>query len=215
MKILIGVPLAGTISDAAFLSLWQIAQRGYPIVQRGYARTDIHRNEFVRALLASDYTHLCYLDADHVHPPDVVERLAGWAEADEQRFRVVSGLNFRRGPPYDPMAFMRSADGLYHSIAEWPAGLFRVDVVGAGTLLVHRSVFEELAWPWWAYEYDDGHYPTEDIFFCNKCREHGIDIWVDGTLTSPHLILDAVDGDIFKAWLEANPDKIMPQEVTL
>lgn len=210
MKILIGVPLGEHIAELAFLSLWQVAQRGYPLIDAGRARTDVHRNEFAEALLATDYTHLCYLDADHVHPPDVVERLARWAKEDEQRFRVVAGLNFRRGAPFDPLAFMKGKDGMYHAVAEWPDGLFRVDVAGPGAMLVHRSVFEEIPWPWWAYEYTDGKHPTEDIYFCKKCGEHGIDIWVDGTLTSPHLITDAVNGDRFKAWVAANSDKVMP-----
>lgn len=211
MKILVGIPLGNNISDAAFLSFWQIAQRGYALIDRGYGRVDVHRNEFAKILLASDFTHLCVLDADHVHPPDVVERLARWGRADEDKFKIVAGLNFRRGEPYDPLAFMVDENNVYHAIAEWPDALFRVDMAAPCAMLIHRSVFEAMAWPYWKYEYRNDNYVTEDLHFCAQARAVGFDIWVDGTLTSPHLIMESIDGSRFRAWIAAHPEKLMPE----
>lgn len=213
MKILVGIPLERNLTDMAFLAFWQIARRGYQIVDEGYGRVDCHRNSFARAVLDSDCTHLCMLDSDHVHPPNIVERLARWAAADEERFKVVAGLNFRRGEPFEPLAFVRNGNGQYHPIAEWPAGLFKVDVAAPCAMLIHRSVFETIPEPWWAYEYKNGKSPSEDMYFCERCAEYGIEVWVDGDTTSPHLFNNVVTGDTFKSWLAAHQETIMPAEV--
>jgi hypothetical protein len=211
IRIVVGVPLERTVPDVAFLALWKVAQRGWPLFEIGYGRVDVNRNKMARKLLDSDYTHLMMLDLDQIHAPDIVERQARWVLDDPQR-QVISGLHFRRGEPFDPLMFLYGPDGQARSMLEWPQGLIEVHAVGHGSLLVQRSVFEQLAPPWWGYDYGqaaEGVYPTEDMYFCWLCREAGIALWCDTTTSSPHLINNVVTEEVFRSWIKAHPDKIL------
>lgn len=217
IRIALGIPLGHAVSDVPFLHLWEVARRGWPLIQsRPYGRVDVHRNEFARALLETDYTHLAMLDTDQVHPPDVIEHLARWMLA-EPKIRVVSGFHFRRGEPYDPLAFRYDPEKRgYLPPVHWGLGLAPFDAVGHGSTIIHRSVFEQLEWPYWAYSYSPesvGKYPSEDMYFSAKLRQAGIDIWVDTTQTSPHLTHWGIDERTFRDYLAAHPELVEVVEV--
>jgi hypothetical protein len=210
IRIVVGIPLGTTLSASVFACFWGIAQRGWPIFERGPGRTDVNRNLFAHWILETDYTHLMMLDTDHLHAPSIIERHAARVLEDPDR-RVISGMHFRRGEPFDPLAFVFGPDQQLHPLVEWPQGCIEVHALGHGSLLVHRSVFETIDPPWWGYEY--GHaaeqvYPTEDMYFCYLCRSAGIKLWVDTTISSPHLIENAVTEDVYRAWLSQHPEKI-------
>jgi hypothetical protein len=201
------------ISDAAFAPFWNIARQGWPLIDHLYGRTDVNRNRMGLVLKdqAKDFTHICMLDGDHTHPADTVLKLGRWAMQDPTRL-VISGLHFRRGAPFDPCAFCFGADGELHAPVEWEQGLVNVDAVGHGSILIHRSVFEILPAPWWAYSYVHAHndiYPSEDMYFSHLCRQFGIQMWTDTTQTSPHLITSTVDETSFRLYLEDHPHKVM------
>jgi hypothetical protein len=210
--VLVGVPLERSLPSLVFASFWAIARGGWPLLDVGYGRTDLNRNRFAEALLESNATHLLMLDLDHVHPPDVVERHARWA-LERPECLVIGGMHFRRGEPFDPLAFAYGPDGALHPLADWPrGGLIEVHALGHGTLLVHRSVFEQLAPPWWGYDYgraSEGVYPTEDMYFCYLCREAGIRLWVDTTISSPHIIENLITEKSHRAWLETHPEAVI------
>jgi hypothetical protein len=211
VRVVVGVPLERTVPSQVFASFWAIAQRGWPLIDSGYGRTDVNRNTFAQTLLDSDGTHLLMLDLDHLHAPDVVERHARWA-LDRPDCQVIGGMHYRRGEPFDPCAFAYGADGSLYPLADWPrGGLIEVHALGHGSLLVHRSVFEQLAPPWWGYDYgraSEGVYPTEDMYFCYLCREAGIRLWVDTSISSPHLMTTVVTEEVSRAWRESHPERI-------
>ena len=212
---LVGVPLERQVSCEAFTHFWEIARRGWPLIHRPYARTDVNRNEFGRFMLDNpEFTHLVMLDLDHRHPYNIVEQLLRWADVDSERYQVVGGLNFRRSAPYNPCAFQRGPDGFLHFPIEWQKeSIVRVDAIGHGSLMVAREVFERIPPPWWKYEYSewsDGEnelYPSKDVYFCRLLNEHGINIWCDTTVTSPHLTTSQIDETVFRACLRENPPK--------
>ena len=78
IRVAVAVPVERTLVSDTLACWWEIAGRGWPLLKLGYNRTDVNRNEAARQFLASSYTHLCMLDSDHLHPPDVVEQLARW-----------------------------------------------------------------------------------------------------------------------------------------
>ena len=188
----------GVADEDSLWSLLEIMRRGYPFLKVDCQRTDKQRNEMARLLLASPYSHILMLDADHKHPPDIVERLVQRVIDDPTRL-VVSGLSFRRGPPYDPTAWVVGENGqVKHMIQnKIPHGLVEVDIVGGSALLIHRSVFERIEWPWFELTYVKGQYAGEDVTFCNKCRTAGIKIYSDTTVQSPHLAKRWIDEETF------------------
>lgn len=214
IRIALGIPLERNLTDLAFLHLWEVARAGWPLIgHRQYGRTDVHRNEFARALLKSDYTHLAMLDTDQLHPYNVIEHLARWL-LHEPGVQIVSGFHFRRGEPYEPLAFVVQPDQTWVAPVEWGPGLYPFDIVGHGSIIISREVFETLPEPWWAYTYGNIQktFPSEDVYFCQLVRNAGFNIWVDTTQTSPHLIPATVDADAYQGYLADHPEKIIKNE---
>ena len=215
-RIVVGIPMERSMShaDKVFYPFWSIAQQGLPIINMPYGRTDMVRNKFAITLLKSNYTHLLMLDIDHKHPRGIVQRLARWVIARPE-VKVVGGLNFRRGQPFDPSCFLRGEDGFLYPPAEWAEGLIKVDVIGTGTILIAREVFELIEPPWFYNDYNrvwEDRWPGEDIGFSELCGANGIDLWVDTTTTSPHMIDHWVDENTFREYIRSEPERIKTRE---
>lgn len=60
-------------------------------------------------------------------------------------------------------------------------GVEKVKSVGTGLMLIKTSVFKDLPQPWFFEDPMAG--MGEDVYFCNKAREHGFDIWIDHNLS--------------------------------
>ena len=205
-RVLVTIPLERAIShaDQCFWQFMAIAQQGPTFFPLPYQRTDLFRNKVATKLLQSDFTHLLMLDIDHIHPADIIQRLAKWYIIAPQ-VQVVGGLNFRRGKPFEPCAF-KIEDGAVYSIAGWGKGLVEVDALGTGCIMVAREVFEQIEPPWFYNSYERAwrdEWPGEDIGFSNKCRDAGIKLYCDTTLTSPHLTTSKIDESTFRNHLKA------------
>lgn len=191
-------------ADLLFPSFINIAQSGVPFFNIPYNRTDKARELAALELLKSEYTHIVMLDSDQKHPADIVDRLCSHAIKDPGK-RIIGGLYFRRGEPYNPLAWQVGDDDLLHVIENWPAGLIEVDVIGTGALMIERGVFEEMTRPWFYYDYEDINnpgfaYPTEDITFCINARNAGIRIYCDTTIISPHMTANWIDQRTYRSY---------------
>ena len=208
-RIVVGVLQERAMShaDDVFYNFWAIAQQGTPIFPMPYTRTDIIRNQMAIRLLQSDYTHVLMLDIDHKHPPDIVQRLARWVLV-EPEIQVVGGSNHRRSAPFDPCwGFNGPDEARYYPPVEWGQGILRVDILGTGSILIAREVFELIPPPWFAVDYSyvwKDTWPGEDIGFSKLCEQYGVKMYVDPTLTSPHMADAMITEDTYKDYLAAN-----------
>jgi hypothetical protein len=217
-RILFNVLLERSIghADEVFWPLMDIACQGPAMIHQPYTRTVVARNHLALELLKSDFTHILMLDIDHVHPINIIQMLARWVLLDHKKYQVVGGLNFRRTPPFDPCAFYARDNGIY-APAEWEKGaLLHVDAIGTGSILIAREVFEQLEPPWFFDLYDDvmrDNWPGEDIGFSRKCRDAGIDMWVDTEVTSPHLSNTLITEATFRKYMADTDKEIMDADV--
>lgn len=205
IRVIIGIPMERTMLQEAFFGFAAILQQGWPLARLPYTRNDIARHRLTKFMLDGDYTHLVMLDSDHVHPPYIVQRLARWVQGYPDRVKVVGGLNFRRGQPYDPCAFVDPGDGQFHRMAEWAKGAVEVDALGTGSIMIARSVFEAMPEDagWYDYQYPNHEgWPGTDMTFSARCREHGISLWCDTTTTSPHIGTQLIDERAYRSWLQ-------------
>lgn len=202
MKIILAVPMERTLDQHAFFGFLRIAVQGWPFAELPYTRNDIARFRFVQHLLANDdFTHLLMLDSDHRHPPDIVQRLARWMMVYPE-IEIVGGLNFRRGEPYDPCAFIWD-NGFYRRLAQWQQGCLAVDALGTGSILISRKVFERMPPPWFEYHYEDlDGFPGTDMTFARHCAEAGIKQYVDTTTTSPHIGTLMIGAEEYRRYLK-------------
>jgi GT2 family glycosyltransferase len=212
-RILLAVPCERTVLVEAVNGIVanaiSTAAHGWEMMGFGYDRTDVARNRAAHALLASDCDALVMLDSDHVHKPRLVEYLA-MAAAAHPEVGVIAGLNFRRMPPHEPMAYKADADGRYGTLCDWPEGLVEVDACSTASMLIRREVFAALEPPWFAYTYetyDNGIATSEDIAFCRRVtRETGYPIYVHTQLTSPHITTRTITAADFARWMEEHPE---------
>jgi len=215
VRVVVAVPMERTIQQEAFFGFVRLFRQGWSMAQLPYCRNDIAREWFGRFLRdqknedgTPKYTHILMLDSDHVHPEDIVQRLARWVWLYPNTVKVVGGLNFRRGEPYDPCAFINPGDSKFHRLADWGRGLLEVEALGTGSMLIAREVFETLEEPWFNYEYPGGDFtPGTDMSFSAKCREAGIRLWVDGSTTSPHLGVKEIGQDEYREYVARQQGK--------
>lgn len=195
-RILVGVPLGKFGNNHAFQYFWNIAKQGWPLIEGipPDPRLDVQRNIMAAKAEKSGATHLCLLDADHLHPADIVNRFAEHVIADSEK-KVICGYQFRRHPPFNPCVYrydeLGNADWVYPPTGE----LIKVDGGSAASILINVEVFRQIKPPWWAYTYElaERHqYLGTDNYFNQLLRDNGIGIWCDTSITSPHLDNSAV-----------------------
>lgn len=181
-------------ADKVFDNLMQISAQGVPQINLNYSRTDLARNKIAQYFLRTSFSHVIMLDIDHKHPIDIVQKLSRWFILDKLEgkgeLQIVGGLNFRRSDPHDPCCHLFGKGGKIYAPAQWEEGLLQVAAIGTGSIMISREVFEEIQPPWFFNKYEsvwDDVWPGEDMGFSMKAREYGFKMFVDTTLTSPHI----------------------------
>lgn len=212
-RIVIGVATTERMPAEIFWSCVAFAQQGYAFAKLPPMDKDVIRNRYALHLLENpQFTHLLLLDVDHDHPYNLVKHLRARLREDPSR-QVISSLYFRRGAPYDPVAFDQADDGRLLKKTSVPKGVNEVAALGLGCLLVAREVFETLPPPWFRYTYNAknpfGGYRGwgEDIWFCFKCRQHGVKLWWDTTIESTHLSQAYITQQVFERYLQDHPEE--------
>jgi len=153
---------------------------------------DHARNAACQQTLQGGFEHVFFLDSDVVPPHDAILRLLSHNKP------FISGLYCRRSPPHGVPVMMKNGSWVTHFR---PGKLLSVDLVGAGCLLIHRSVLEALAQkphrpgkPWFDWKVDmqgiepPGDCMSEDFTLCKRVREQlGIPVLVDTSIQCRHI----------------------------
>lgn len=156
---------------------------------------DHARNEGVMVMMNMGAEWLFFLDSDVMPPADAVHRLLSWGRP------VISGMYCRRSPPHSVPVMMRGGQWVTDLPKDPRNPLCEVELVGAGCLLIHRSIFERLTAfpsrpgkPWFDWRVDlAGHVPvgealSEDYSFCLAVRKYlNTPIVVDTSVRCKHV----------------------------
>jgi len=67
-----------------------------------------------------------------------------------------------------------------------PLNLFKAHIASNGMLLVKMEVFDNLEWPYWRTECTDHVKTGADIYFFEKARAAGYDVWIDPKVKCGH-----------------------------
>jgi SAM-dependent methyltransferase len=149
----------------------------------------VARNGLVADFLNRPHlTHLLMVDDDVFIPPHTVADLL-LADADVAGGCVPSvKVNEHGTALYIQAQRFRTAEWL----RTWPASgeIFRAEVVGGGCMLIKRSVFECLGFPWfrWPEQYGEGEYGSvsDDSDFCFRVQDAGLTIKAHGGVRCGH-----------------------------
>lgn len=71
-------------------------------------------------------------------------------------------------------------------IEDLPDNPFKVNVASNGMMLVKMDVFNNIEWPYWKTDIQENVKTGADIYFCDKARKAGYDLWVDPKVTCGH-----------------------------
>ena len=187
------IPEADWIQDVVNMVAYSW-MNGLPIYQMGitkrmvvdWARNDLARKakSHVNEYTGKIFSHLLWLDADHVFNPDLACCLA--QHMRNKDIDAISALYYQRVGPTLPVAYVKdtSQDKYKHfPLIEVPPSLCEVDAVGFGAMLMKRDVFDRVPEPWFTIDYRAG----EDISFCVKAKEYGVRFFLDGTYKLGHI----------------------------
>ena len=167
-----------------------------------WARNDLAKiaQDKVNEYTGERFTHLLWLDDDHVFNPDMLCYLA------RHDVDMVSALYFGRAGTHLPVVYVKdqNADKYKHyPLIEPPRAMCEVDAAGFGAMLMRREVLDSFEYPWFKFE-DCG----EDIYFCVNAKEAGNEVWLDGTyvlghIGDPQIVSEAT----YNEYMEQNADK--------
>lgn len=204
IRILVGVPTMGSIHPtlASRLILWgkRYTNIGFYFSYK-IAPVDRARNQIVKQFLdlrvgedKQPFTHLFFIDSDTIPPVDAIERLLSHDKD------VVSGLTpilslhqvKNKWESYDNcFVAVEDKDGekITHVVGRH-TGLHEIFRCGASCLLIKREVFEKIQAPYFEFitnEDNTLHVRSEDINFCDKVHEAGMEIYADSDVVCDHV----------------------------
>jgi glycosyltransferase involved in cell wall biosynthesis len=166
--------------------------------------TDVARNHSVEVAKEGGYDYLLMMDHDIDPHPDFWKRSWGWMVAHRATGPCVVAAPYCSGTPERVLAFIfenlatenPDPDFRIECISRYQAaqlsGFHRVAAVGTGMILWDMRVFDYLAKPYFAYEYNEdctNADSTEDIVATRNLALQGIPIWCDFDCWCGHLKL--------------------------
>lgn len=158
---------------------------------------DHARNTACQLALENGFEWLFFLDSDVLAPPDAILRLRN------HRLPIVSGMYCRRSPPHAVPVMIKNGNWF---TSFTPGEVVEVDLVGAGCLLIHRTVLEKFhpidparnkRWFDWRVDMaglvPPGEALSEDFSFNHFARKQGWKILVDTGVRCKHVGLAEAD----------------------
>jgi FkbM family methyltransferase len=180
-KILIAVPTNKGIEPETFKSIYNLDLPSRIMTHFEFFYG--YQIDQIRNLIAEwgkNYDYVFCVDSDMILPQDALIKLY---EADKD---IISAVYMQRKHDeqilelYDENGNIPS-DQLKH-------GLMQVKGCGFGCVLIKGKVFNEIPYPHFKYKSALDHKFTysEDVYFCDRAKEHGFEVWVDTTLICGH-----------------------------
>lgn len=164
------------------------------------------RNDLAKQAIKGGYDYILWLDSDMQFQPDTLERLL--TDAKEHDLSIVSGVYYRRVPPFRPVIFkdINPDTGKWEDLLDVPEGLFKCAGVGFGCVLTDTQVFFDVkdahTASWFTPKWGLG----EDLAFCKRAIAAGHDVWVDPAVKCGHVGHIIVNEEYYKAYREAGCD---------
>lgn len=144
-----------------------------------------NRNLLVENALKNAADYVLFLDSDMTFPPETLARLL--ASAEQFNLDVIAATySTRQQGCVCRNNTNRLENGAYRKIQTAAMkGIFEINNVGTGIMLIATRVFRKLERPWFMFAWDDAKhlFEGEDTTFCKKANAAGFKIWVDFDLS--------------------------------
>lgn len=166
------------------------------------------RNKIVRDFLTTDLEWLLFIDTDQIFVPEVPYLLI--QSAEEVRARVMSALyfGFLGAGNASPMWWQKMPDGQLATVGEITEGIQEIHGFGTGMVLLHRTLFEEMAplhpddsWKWFSHDLTEFNGKLErwgeDLSFCVRLADMGVKMYGDSRINIGHQKTINLDYEMF------------------
>lgn len=159
------------------------------------------RNALAMMAIEGEYDYVFWMDSDMTFPQDALIRMIDTLE--KNNLDILTGLYFRRVPPYSPVIFdrleMEGSDCRWSEFEKIPEDLFEVGGCGFGCVLMKTDVFFTVLATHGNMFAPIGN-NGEDIAFCLRARECGYKIICDPSIICGHVGYSVVDDKFFRMW---------------
>lgn len=202
MKVLIAVPCMDQVPAPFCQSLALLQKTGECVLtMKSGSLIYTSRNSLATTAIQSEADYVFWLDSDMVFKPDTLIRMMETLK--ERDLDILTGLYFRRVPPYSPVLFDRldinGVECKFSEFKEIPDGLFEVGACGFGCVLMKTDVFFDVQSKFGNMFAPIGN-NGEDVAFCWRARECGYKIFCDPSVICGHVGYSVVDDQFFKAF---------------
>lgn len=196
-KILIAVPTFENITPDTYKSIYNLQKRDGDLLffdfVRGYDCATA-RNNIVKLGLSMETDFVLMVDNDVVLPPESLI----WLLEDTRDVCLGYYPHRNKENQYGGKTSVCRL-GPYNYVDQYSAielrdmakrGEYKVQIHGggAGCELVKTDVYRRQKFPWYKWiNYDNGQVLSEDLYFCEQCKQHRIPIYVDTRVGCGHL----------------------------
>jgi len=185
-KICFAIPCMGTIRIETMLSIidiFSVTNQDFYFAYRTGCYIEQNRTELIRSAIENKCNKIFFLDADMMVEGGVINKLLA-----HQKPVVGAAYNARSVPLYSNVK-MKDENGKFAAFSELPTGLFKADGVPTGCMLIDIPTIQKVPYPWFDLTYfEDGKLELgEDIYFCEKLHQYGIETWCDPTIKIGHI----------------------------
>lgn len=213
MRTLIAIPCMDDVKTLfleSMMYLQRTADDGLGIIKSSLIYDA--RNTLGQLAVSNKAEYIFWLDSDLVFEPDLLERM--FKAIGDKDF--ISGLYFKRRPPYEPCIFSvagfeqgegREIIPIAETYLDYPKNsVFEIEACGFGCVLMKTSMFEKV------YETQGLPFSPvlgfgEDISFCIKAREAGFKLYCDSSVQCDHTAQILVNESTYEVWRKNNVEQ--------
>ena len=205
-KILIAVPCMDMVSARFAQSLTTLSKKNVGDCVVSFIIGSLvydSRNRLAEYAIQIEADYIMWFDSDMVFTPDTLERMMKVLD-DHPEIDILSGLYFRRGTPFTPVAFdVLDIDEngvlVFEDMKDVPDGLKEIAGCGFGCVLMRTDCLFSIAGKdggvWFSPMANAG----EDCAFCIRARQQGYKIFIDPSIELGHMGYAAVTRSFYEA----------------
>ena len=201
MKTLIAIPCFDQVATPFCQSLLTMNRVGDECTVSFHVGSLVSDAREKLALLAiqSEADYVLWLDSDMIFEADTMERLM---RRMEEGYDIVTGLYFRRRPPFTPVLFeqlrLEGENCVFKDFVDYPEDrIFEVEGIGFGCVMMKTDVLLSCFSKYGTCFSMIGR-NGEDVSFSIRARESGYKIWCDPAVKCGHVALTQINEDFYR-----------------
>lgn len=187
MKLMVAVPTTDYVHAEFVKSLVgltkKLAEDGtdFDVQVFGGTLVYIARNRLARRAIDQGFTHVLWLDSDMTFSENIVDDLLFCGKD------MVCGAFVSRRPPYGPCVYTDISDPAnMKKVEDFGTAPFRVDGCGFATVLTSTEMLRKV-WEAFGPCFRPTEQYGEDLAFCDRAKQLGLEIWCEPTVRPGHI----------------------------